>query len=80
MTLTVTELSQSREIARCVGGLMLGAQIHELRDIVDVIQAIVLLFVAADVIVRRVFRIRATGGGFVELQSVTKSYGEGAVR
>lgn len=39
MTLTVTELSQSREIARCVGGLMLGAQIHELRDIVDVIQA-----------------------------------------
>jgi general nucleoside transport system permease protein len=48
-------------------------------EIVDVLQAIVLLFIAADVIVRRVFRIRATGGGFAELQTVTKSYGEGVV-
>jgi general nucleoside transport system permease protein len=48
-------------------------------EIVDVIQAIVLLFVAADVIVRRVFRTRASTGGFAELQTVTKSYSEGAV-
>jgi simple sugar transport system permease protein len=49
-------------------------------EIVDVLQAIVLLFIAADVIVRNVFRIRATGGGLAELQTVTKSYSEGAVR
>lgn len=49
-------------------------------EIVDVLQAIVLLFIAADVIVRNVFRIRAAGGGLAELETVTKSYGEGAVR
>ena len=48
-------------------------------EIVDVIQAIVLLFIAADVIVRRVFRIRSSGGGLAELQTVTKSYGGGTV-
>jgi simple sugar transport system permease protein len=48
-------------------------------EIVDVIQAIVLLFIAADVIVRRVFRTRAATGGFAELQTVTKTYSEGAV-
>ena len=31
-------------------------------EIVDVIQAIILLFLAADVVVRRLFRIRAAGG------------------
>lgn len=46
-------------------------------EIVDIIQAIVLLFIAADVIVRRVFRTRASTGGFAELQTVTKSYSEG---
>jgi simple sugar transport system permease protein len=49
-------------------------------EMVDVLQAIVLLFIAADVIVRKVFRIRAGGGGLAELQTVTKSYSEGAVR
>jgi simple sugar transport system permease protein len=48
-------------------------------EIVDVIQAIVLLFIAADVIVRRVFRTRAATGGFAELQTVTKTYSEGVV-
>jgi len=48
-------------------------------EIVDVIQAIVLLFIAADVIVRRVFRTRAASGGFAELQTVTKTYSEGVV-
>ena len=35
---------------------------------------LILLFLAADVIVRRVFRIRAGGGGVAELQTVTRSY------
>jgi len=49
-------------------------------EMVDVLQAIVLLFIAANVIVRNVFRIRASAGGFAELETVTKSYSSGAVR
>ena len=49
-------------------------------EIVDILQAIVLLFVAADVIVRRVFRIRAAGPAVQELQTVTRSYGEQVAR
>ncbi|MDQ2935293.1 MAG: ABC transporter permease, partial [Chloroflexota bacterium] len=45
-------------------------------EIIDVIQAVILLFLAADVIVRRVFRIRAARGTVDELQTVTRSYGE----
>jgi simple sugar transport system permease protein len=49
-------------------------------EMVDVLQAIVLLFIAANVIVRNVFRIRASAGGLAELETVTKSYSSGAVR
>ena len=49
-------------------------------EMVDVLQAIVLLFIAADVIVRNVFRIRAGGSGLAELETVTKTYSSGAVR
>jgi simple sugar transport system permease protein len=45
-------------------------------EIVDVIQALILLFLAAEVVVRRVFRIRAAETGLDELQTVTRSYGE----
>jgi ABC-type uncharacterized transport system permease subunit len=67
------------------GAMRAGAGLMQIKtgipvEIVDVIQAIVLLFVAADVIVRAVFRIRSSAGGLAELQTVTKSYGEGAVR
>jgi simple sugar transport system permease protein len=67
------------------GAMRAGAGLMQIKtgipvEIVDIIQAIVLLFVAADVIVRRVFRIRSSAGGLAELQTVTKSYGEGVVR
>ena len=42
-------------------------------EIVDVIQAIILLFLAADVVVRHLFRIRAAGG-LADLKTVTSSY------
>jgi simple sugar transport system permease protein len=42
-------------------------------EIVDVIQAIILLFLAADVVVRRLFRVRAAGG-IADLKTVTSSY------
>ncbi len=42
-------------------------------EIVDVIQAIILLFLAADIVVRRVFRIRADET-MADLKTVTNSY------
>jgi ABC-type uncharacterized transport system permease subunit len=49
-------------------------------EIIDVIQAVILLFLAADVIVRRLLRIRVARAGVDELQTVTRSYGEQAAR
>ena len=45
-----------------------GAPLMQIRaeipiEIIDVLQAIILFFLAADIIVRRVFRIRAARGG-----------------
>ena len=48
-------------------------------EIIDVIQAVILLFLAADIIVRTIFRIRAQRGGVVdELETVTRTYGGAA--
>lgn len=43
-------------------------------EIIDVIQAVILLFLAADIIVRRLFRIRAAEA-LSDLKTVTSSYG-----
>jgi general nucleoside transport system permease protein len=63
------------------GAMRAGANLMQINtgipvEIVDILQAVVLLFVAADVIVRRLLRIRAAGAGITELQTITKSYGE----
>lgn len=47
-------------------------------EIIDVIQALILLFLAADVVIRRVLRIRAASAEPDELQTVTKTYGSGS--
>jgi simple sugar transport system permease protein len=66
------------------GALRAGAGLMQIQaeipvEIVDVIQAVILLFLAADIVVRRLFRIRAAGGmaagGIQELETVTSSYG-----
>ena len=48
-------------------------------EIVDVIQAIILLFLAADIVVRHLFRIRTTRGidgtETADLKTITNSYG-----
>jgi len=49
-------------------------------EIIDVVQAVILLFLAADVLVRRLLRVRAARVAVDELQTVTRSYGEQAVR
>lgn len=66
-------------------GLMrAGSALMQIRErvpveIIDVIQALILLFLAADIIVRTVFRIRAQRGGVVdELETVTRTYGGAA--
>ena len=60
------------------GALRAGAGLMHVKagipvEIVDVIQAIILLFLAADIVVRRLFRIRAAGG-IADLKTVTQSY------
>jgi uncharacterized membrane protein len=43
---------------------------------IDILQGVILFFLAADLIVRWVFRIREAKGGSVdELKTVTSSYG-----
>ena len=46
-------------------------------EIIDVIQALILLFLATDVVIRRLLRIRAVSAEPAELQTVTKTYGSG---
>ncbi len=49
-------------------------------EVIDIVQAMVILFLAADVIVRRIFRVRAARAGLEELKAVTKSWGEQVAR
>jgi ABC-type uncharacterized transport system permease subunit len=46
-------------------------------EIIDVIQATILLFLAADIVIRRLLRVRAPRTEPRELETVTKSYGSG---
>jgi simple sugar transport system permease protein len=67
------------------GVLRAGAPLMQIRadipiEIIDVLTAVILFFLAADVIVRRVFRFRAARVEVDELQTVTQSYGGQAVR
>jgi len=44
-------------------------------QMIDVLQGVILFFLAADIVVRRVFRIHAAAGGVEELSTVTGTYG-----
>jgi len=46
-------------------------------EIIDIIQALVILFLAADLIVRKVFRVRAPKVEITEMATVTGSWGAG---
>lgn len=48
-------------------------------EIIDVIQAMVLLFLAADVLIRRLLRVRGPNIEPDELQTVSKTYGSGSI-
>jgi simple sugar transport system permease protein len=48
-------------------------------ELIDVIQGLILLFLAAEVVIRRVFRVSAKGAAPEEIQTVSRSYSEGTL-
>jgi simple sugar transport system permease protein len=67
------------------GAMRAGAGLMQINagipvEIVDVLQGVILLFLAADLIVRRLFRLRAARVGVQEVQTITRTYGEQAAR
>jgi general nucleoside transport system permease protein len=84
--ITVALLGRANPIGILFGGLLLGAlragaPLMQIKagvpvQMIDILQGVILFFLAADLIVRWVFRLRATpGGGVDELKTVTSSYG-----
>jgi simple sugar transport system permease protein len=84
--ITVALLGRSHPVGILLAALLLGAmragagnmqiQAGIPPEIIDVIQGVILLFLAAEVVVRRLFRIRAsTPGAVSDLDTVTKTYG-----
>ena len=88
--IAIALLGRAHPVGVLLGALLFGvlrggAPLMQIRadipiEIIDVLQAIILFFLAADVIVRRIFRFRAARAGVDEVQTVTRSYGEQAVR
>ena len=67
------------------GALRAGAPLMQITtsvpiEVIDIIQALVILFLAADLIVRRVFRLRVARSGIEEIGTVTRSWGEQVAR
>jgi simple sugar transport system permease protein len=84
--ITVALLGRANPWGILFGGLLLGAlragaplmqiQAGVPIQMVDILQGVILFFLAADLIVRWVFRLREDrGGGVDELKTVTSSYG-----
>jgi simple sugar transport system permease protein len=68
--------------ALLLGGMRAGAPAMQITadipiEIIDVIQGLILLFLAAELVVRRLLRIRAERVTPGELQTVSRSYGAG---
>ncbi len=70
--------------ALLLGGMRAGAPSMQIEadipiEIIDVIQGLILLFLAAELVIRRLLRIRAERVTPGELKSVARSYGQGNV-
>lgn len=62
------------------GAFRAGAPLMQIQtsvpvEVIDIIQGLVILFLAADLIVRKVFRVKAAKPEIAELQTVTKTWG-----
>jgi simple sugar transport system permease protein len=83
--ITVALLGRVHPLGIVFAGLLLGAMragagLMQIQagvpvQMIDVLQGVILFFLAADIVVRRVFRIRAAAGGVAELATVTGTYG-----
>jgi simple sugar transport system permease protein len=83
--ITVALLGRANPIGILFAGLLLGSMragsgLMQIQagipvQMVDVLQGVILFFLAAEVVVRYVFRVRATEGAVDELKTVTRSYG-----
>lgn len=70
--------------AMLLGAMRAGAPAMQITadipiEIIDVILGLILLFLAAEVVIRKLFRIRGEGVTPAELSTVSQSYGEGAL-
>ena len=68
--------------ALLLGGLRAGAPAMQITadipsEIIDVIQGLILIFLAAEVVIRRVLRVRGDRATPAELSTVERSYGQG---
>ncbi|MGZ6296811.1 MAG: ABC transporter permease [Candidatus Limnocylindrales bacterium] len=83
--ITVALLGRGNPVGILFSGLLLGAmqagaplmqvQAHVPIQMIGLLQGIILFFLAADIVVRRVFRIRAAAKGVEDLSTVTRTYG-----
>ena len=67
--------------ALLLGGMRAGAPSMQITanipiEIIDVLQGLILLFLAAEIVIRRLFRLRADRQPPAELATVTRTYGE----
>jgi len=67
------------------GAMRAGAGLMQIQagipvQMVNVLQAVILFFLAAELIVRYVFRVRGAGVEVAEMQTITRSYGEQAAK
>jgi ABC-type uncharacterized transport system permease subunit len=84
--ITVALLGQGNPIGIMLSALLLGAMragapLMQIKagvpvEIIDVIQGVILIFLAAEVIVRRIFRLKAAAPGTGEIQTFTRTYSE----
>lgn len=82
--ITVALLGRAHPVGIVFGGLLLGAmragaaamqsQAGIPVQMIDLLQGVILFFLAADLVVRRIFRIRAAAAGVEELKTVTRTY------
>ena len=82
--ITVALLARANPVGVVFSGLLLGAmragaplmqiQANVPVQMVDLLQGLILFFLAAQILVARVFRIRASSGGVQELATVAASY------
>ena len=87
--ITVALLGRSHPVgilfgALLLGGMRAGAPSMQITakipiEIVDVLQGLILLFLAAEVVIRQVLRIRADRATPSELGTVSQSYGKGSI-